>query len=71
MATNGIDRITDKILADAQAKADRILADAQAECDSIKADYDNRAQAIRDQLCKGSGCYEKAERPAGAGEPAH
>ncbi len=50
MATNGIDRITDKILADAQAKADRILADAQAECDSIKADYDNRAQAIRDQL---------------------
>lgn len=50
MATNGINRITDKILADAQAKADAILADAQAECDRIKASYDARAQEIRDRL---------------------
>ena len=50
MATNGVNRITDKILADAQARADKILADAQAECDKISADYNARAQQIRDKL---------------------
>ncbi len=50
MATNGINRITDKILADAQARANGILADAQAECDRINADYDARVQEIRDKL---------------------
>lgn len=50
MATNGINRITDTILADAKAKADAILADAQAECDRIQADYDDRAQKLRDRL---------------------
>ncbi len=52
MATNGINRITDKILADAQAKADKILADAQAECDAIKADYEARAEKIRERLAE-------------------
>ena len=69
MATNGINRITDKILADAQAKADRILADAQAECDGVKADYDRRAQAIRDRLseeaqAKGSDLIARAKAAA-------
>lgn len=50
MAVNGINRITDKILADAQARADKILADARAECDGIQADYNARAQQIRDRL---------------------
>lgn len=50
MATNGINKITDKILADAQTQADRILADAQAECDAIRAGYESRAQEIRDRL---------------------
>ena len=35
MAMNGLDRITDKILAEAQERADRILADAQAESEKI------------------------------------
>lgn len=50
MATNGIERITGKILSEAQAKADEILAAAQAECDEIKADYETRAQNVRDRL---------------------
>lgn len=50
MAVNGINRITDKILADAQARADQILADARTECEAIQADYNARAQQIRDRL---------------------
>lgn len=50
MATNGIERITEKILADARARADRILADAQAECDGIRAESERRAGQIRERL---------------------
>ena len=50
MATNGIERITEKILADAQARADRTLADAQAECDGIRAESERRAGQIRERL---------------------
>ncbi|MBQ7334978.1 MAG: V-type ATP synthase subunit E [Clostridia bacterium] len=56
MAINGLEKITDKILAEAQARADRILADAQAECDRISADYAARAEEIRTRLS------EEAER---------
>ncbi|MBE6589390.1 MAG: hypothetical protein E7643_04355 [Ruminococcaceae bacterium] len=50
MSLNGLERITGKILSDAQEQADRILADAQAECDRITADYAARAEQIRDTL---------------------
>ena len=50
MSLNGLERITDKILSDAQAQADKILADAQAECARITADYAARADRIRDTL---------------------
>ena len=35
MAINGLNKITDKILSEAQAKADKILAEAKAECDRL------------------------------------
>lgn len=50
MALNGLEKITGKILSEAQAKADKILADAQAECDRISADYADRAEQIRQTL---------------------
>lgn len=50
MAINGLNKITDKILSEAQAKADRILADAAAECDRIDAEYAERAEKIRSDI---------------------
>ena len=50
MAINGLNKITDKILAEAQAKADKILSDAQAECDRINAEYAERAEKIRSEI---------------------
>lgn len=50
MSLNGLEKITDKIIAEAQARADKILADAQAECDRITAEYANRAEALKETL---------------------
>ncbi|MBQ9784582.1 MAG: V-type ATP synthase subunit E [Clostridia bacterium] len=50
MSLNGLEKITDKILAEAEAKAEKILADAQAECDRITAEYANRADALKETL---------------------
>ena len=50
MAINGLNKITDKILSEAQAKANKILADAQAECDRINAEYAERAEKIRSEI---------------------
>lgn len=50
MAINGLNKITGKILSEAQAKADKILADAQAECDRINAEYAERAERIRSDI---------------------
>lgn len=50
MAINGLNKITGKILSEAQAKADKILADAQAECDRINAEYAERAEKIRTEI---------------------
>ena len=50
MAINGLNKITDKILSEAQAKADKILADAEAECDRINAEYAERADKIRSEI---------------------
>lgn len=50
MAMIGLERITDKILAEAQERADKILADAEAESERIAADYAARAEQIRAAL---------------------
>ena len=50
MAMNGLEKITDKILSEAQAKADRILENAQAECDRITSEYAARAEGIRESI---------------------
>ena len=50
MAINGLNKITGKILSEAQAKADKILADARAECDRINAEYAERAEKIRSEI---------------------
>ncbi len=42
---NGIEKITSRILGDAQAEADAILAEAKERCDALRADYDQKAQA--------------------------
>ncbi len=52
MAMNGLEKITDKILSEAEAKAAAILANAQAECDRINAEYAARAEEIRESLSK-------------------
>lgn len=50
MAMNGLEKITDRILAEAQARADKILSEAQAESERISADYAARAEQIRATL---------------------
>ena len=50
MSVNGLEKITEKILAEAQAEADRILSEAEAECETIRADYAARADEIRERL---------------------
>ena len=55
MSMNGLDRITDKILAEAQEEADRILKDAEAECARIGAEAAVRAEKLRDRLNEDAG----------------
>lgn len=50
MSLNGLEKITDRILAEAQAKADKLLADADAACERITAEYAARAEAIKETL---------------------
>lgn len=47
MAMNGLDKITEKILAEAEAEAGRILSEAEAEAGRIRAAYAEKADAIR------------------------
>ena len=47
MAMNGLEKITDKILAEAGAESQKILAEAEEECARIRATYAEKAQAIR------------------------
>lgn len=59
----GIENITGRIQADAQAEIDRIQADAQAQADKIRAGYTARAQReSADILAKG----EKSAQERGA-----
>lgn len=56
MAMNGLDKITDRILAAAKEEADGILAAAQTECNRISSGYATRAAQIKSELS------DKAER---------
>lgn len=47
MAMNGLEKITDKILAEAGAESQKILAEAEEECARIRATYAEKALAIR------------------------
>lgn len=46
----GLNKITDRILADAKLEADRILAQAEAECARVKAEYEAQAEEIREKI---------------------
>ena len=50
MSVNGLQRITDKILADARARADQILDQARQESDRIASEYADQADALRRKL---------------------
>lgn len=50
MSVNGLEKITDKILADARARAEEILSRAEAESDEIAKTYEARADEIRLRL---------------------
>lgn len=50
MSMNGLEKITGKILSEAQTRADGILAEARSECAEIEARYAERAQKIRESL---------------------
>lgn len=50
MSMNGLERITEKILAEAREEADRILSSAEAECARIRDEYTARADEIRARL---------------------
>ncbi len=54
MAVTGLEKITEKILAQARAEADAILAEANAEAERIRADYASRAAALREQITEES-----------------
>ncbi len=50
MSLNALEKITDKIIAEAQEKADRILAEAKEASDQITAEYRARAEEKREKL---------------------
>ena len=50
MSLNALEKITDKILAEAQEKADRILAEAREASEKISAEYRARAEEKREKL---------------------
>ena len=54
---NGLEKITDRILGDAQAEADRILAEAKAERERILADYAARRRMPNDEIKKYIQCF--------------
>ena len=47
---NGLDKITERIDADAKAEAGRILADAQAKADAIAAEWAEKARRETDDI---------------------
>jgi len=63
---DGIEKITAKIAADAQAEIDALTGQAQAEADKITADYKARARALKQELEAkgGKAAAEREERMA-------
>jgi len=49
---NGIEKITQRILEDAQAEIDQILGNAESEADSIHAKYNSQAQREYEELVR-------------------
>ena len=49
MAVTGLEKITGKILSEAQADAAHTIAEAQAKCDAVRAEYARRADALVEQ----------------------
>ena len=50
MSVNGLEKITERILADAKAESEARLAKAETECQRIEADAKARAEALRRSL---------------------
>lgn len=46
----GLEKITQKIIDDAQARADEIIADAQKRCDEIASECERKKQAIEEEI---------------------
>lgn len=67
---NGIDKITQRIQADAQAEIDRVLADAKAEAAKITAKYKAQADAEAADLAAKNrkAAAEREERLAGTAQ---
>lgn len=59
---NGIEKLTEKITADAQAEIDAILAEAAKKADAITADYAQRAEInAADIIAKGTSAARQRE----------
>ena len=54
MAMNGLERITERILSEANAEAEKLLAAAEEECARIRAEYEKKAADIRERLTDGA-----------------
>lgn len=67
---NGIDKITAKLAADAQAEVDALRSESRAECDAILAEYRAKADAAYDAALKAGrdACALRAERAQSAAE---
>ena len=50
MSVNGLNKITEKILADAREESKRILEQARKDCKKISDDYASQAEQIREKL---------------------
>jgi len=46
---NGIDRISKRLVADAQARIDEINANTDAKCEEIRAEYEEQAKKVYDE----------------------
>ena len=67
---NGIEKITARILADAQAEADAVKAEAEGKCAAIKGEYDKKAQEEYWNLARAgvNDCEAKVQRMGRAAE---
>lgn len=61
---NGIEKITARIIADAEAEAAAIRSEAEAKCEQVRSEYDKNAQDVYQRIIKnGAGdCEAHIER---------